>query len=105
MIRVSGSRVLRLSVRSALSVLSLLLATLHAPRTARTEGASARSPRTAEASGDGVYGRFDGDLDLGLALGAELGSAGQAAPALRATAHYFSVAGVYANGRIKTGDE
>jgi hypothetical protein len=52
---------------------------------------------------DGVYDRFDGDLDLGFALGAELGSAGRVAPALRASAHYFSIAGVYLSGRIKTG--
>ncbi|MEI9954544.1 MAG: hypothetical protein WDO74_37650 [Pseudomonadota bacterium] len=46
----------------------------------------------------------DGDLDLGLALGAEFGSAGRAAPTLRASAHYFSIAGVYVAGRIKAGD-
>jgi len=106
MLRSSASRWSRLSLRSAISALSLLISTQLAPRTARAEGAGARLPRSSEVgSGDGVYGRFDGDLDLGLALGAELGSAGQAAPALRATAHYFSIAGVYANGRIKAGDE
>ncbi|HEY3667543.1 MAG TPA: hypothetical protein VGL19_16170 [Polyangiaceae bacterium] len=54
---------------------------------------------------DGVYDRLDGDLDLGLGLGVELGSAGHAAPALRATAHYFSIAGVYLFGRARVGDE
>ncbi len=54
---------------------------------------------------DGVYDRFDGDLDLGLAVGAELGSAGNAAPAVRASAHYFSIAGVYLGGRIEAGHE
>ena len=54
---------------------------------------------------DGVYDRFDGDLDLGLALGAELGTAGQAAPSARATAHYFSIAGVYASGRLHAASE
>jgi hypothetical protein len=52
---------------------------------------------------DGVYDRFDGDLDLGFALGAEFGSVGRVAPALRASAHYFSIAGVYLSGRLKTG--
>ena len=54
---------------------------------------------------DGVYGRFDGDLDLGFALGAELGSAGGVTPALRASAHYFSIAGVYASGRGHAADQ
>jgi hypothetical protein len=72
---------------------------------AHAQGGSVRPPGTARSSGDGVYGRFDGDLDLGLSLGAEFGSAGHAAPALRGSAHYFSVAGVYASGRIKAGDE
>ena len=65
-------------------------------------------PRAAQAephARDGVYGRFDGDLDLGIALGAELGSAGQAAPALRASVHYFAIAGVYAGGRLRAGDQ
>src|SRR6187551_2800313 len=101
MLRISASG-LQLSLRSAISALALLIFSQLAPRTARAEGASARLPRSSEGgSGDGVYGRFDGDLDLGLALGAELGSAGQAAPALRASAHYFSIAGVYLAGRIK----
>jgi len=88
------------SVRTALSVVlsALPLLTAHAARAERV-----RAPTSGPA--DGVYDRFDGDLDLGLSLGAELGSAGQVAPALRATAHYFSIAGVYASGRIKAGDE
>ena len=53
---------------------------------------------------DGVYGRFDGDLDLGFALGAEFGSAGNVAPALRASAHYFSIAGAYMAGRVQAGE-
>lgn len=56
-----------------------------------------------EAKHDGVYDRFDGDLDLGLALGAELGSAGDPAFAMRASAHYFAIAGVYAQGRLQSG--
>jgi len=72
---------------------------------AHAQTAAEGAPRDDKASGDGVYGRFDGDLDLALGLGAELGSAGHPAPALRASAHYFSMAGVYALGRIKAGDE
>jgi hypothetical protein len=106
MVSVSASSWSHPSVRRAISALSVLMLTLLASRTVRAEDVSARVPRSSEGgSGDGVYGRFDGDLDLGLALGAELGSAGNAAPSLRATAHYFSVAGVYVNGRIKAGDE
>jgi hypothetical protein len=44
---------------------------------------------------DGVYGRFDGVLDVGLHAGAEVGEDGAAAAA-RASAHYFSMAGIYA---------
>jgi hypothetical protein len=58
----------------------------------------------ADSSRDGVYDRFDGDLDLGLALGAEFGSAGTPAPIVRGSAHYFSMAGLYAAGRVKAGD-
>jgi hypothetical protein len=84
------------------AVLPLCDVTL-APRLAHAEGKRVVSAPVS--ANDGVYDRFDGDLDLGLALGAELGSAGQAAPALRASAHYFSIAGVYLAGRIKAGDE
>ena len=82
-----------------------LAALLLAPRVSQAEAARERLRPTAAASADGVYGRFDGDLDLGFALGAEFGSAGDAAPALRASAHYFSIAGVYASGRIKASDQ
>jgi hypothetical protein len=89
---------------------SVFLATLSVcllwPGLASAEGATlARtvSPKP-DSSRDGVYGRFDGDLDLGLALGAELGSAGNAAPIVRGSAHYFSIAGLYAGGRFKAGD-
>ncbi|MEO8901875.1 MAG: hypothetical protein ABI488_08415 [Polyangiaceae bacterium] len=70
------------------------------------QGAAAESApasaaaRRADSARDGVYDRLDGDLDLGFGLGAELGSAGRIAPALRASAHYFSIAGIYLNGRI-----
>jgi hypothetical protein len=44
------------------------------------------------APGEGSYGRLQGDLDLGFALGAELES--DAYAALRLSAHYFSVVGL-----------
>jgi hypothetical protein len=43
---------------------------------------------------DGVYGRFEGDLDFGLGAGAEA-SEGDWRGALRFTLHYFSTAGIY----------
>jgi hypothetical protein len=52
----------------------------------------------AEAGADGVYGRFDGDLDVGVALGGEV-ERDAARAAARATLHYFSTAGVYATYR------
>jgi len=91
------------ALRATFSAPSLLALAMLAPRPAHAEGKSVRSAQGV--SSDGVYDRFDGDLDLGLALGAEFGSAGQVAPALRASAHYFSIAGVYASGRIKAFDE
>jgi hypothetical protein len=92
-------------VRAALSAFALLASAQFSTGSAHAESAGLRSlPATGQPQDDGVYGRFDGDLDLGFALGAEFGSAGEGAPALRASAHYFSIAGVYANGRIKAFD-
>ena len=75
----SGSR--------AASVVALCVITL-----THATGSRARRKRVqlgAPLASDGVYDRFDGDLDLGLALGAEFGSAGHAAPALRAQRPLF----------------
>ena len=72
---------------------------------AATSHAFAQASRDAASRRDGVYDRFDGDLDLGLALGAELGSAGRAAPTVRASAHYFSIAGAYVEGRVRAGHD
>ncbi|HEX3775314.1 MAG TPA: hypothetical protein VHV51_12670, partial [Polyangiaceae bacterium] len=58
----------------------------------------------ADSSHDGVYDRFDGDLDLGLGLGAELGSAGTVAPVARGSLHFFELAGLYSAGRFKVRD-
>jgi len=46
--------------------------------------------------GDGAYGRFDGDLDLGFGAGAAAYFVTEdIAFALRATAHWYSTAGLY----------
>ena len=45
------------------------------------------------AKGDGVYGRFDGDVDLGVGLGARLAAPGLG-PNLRVTGHFLSTVGV-----------
>ncbi len=94
-------------MRSARAQLGLLALAVVAGVLARASQASAQSlsARHADSSRDGVYDRLDGDLDLGLGLGAELGSAGRAAPAIRGSAHYFSIAGVYLEGRVHAGDE
>ncbi|HEY5376126.1 MAG TPA: hypothetical protein VIK01_20740, partial [Polyangiaceae bacterium] len=94
-------------MRPARAHLVLLAFAVLAGVLARAKQASAQSAsaRHADSSRDGVYDRFDGDLELGLGLGAELGSAGHAAPAIRCSAHYFSIAGVYLEGRVQASDE
>jgi hypothetical protein len=52
---------------------------------------------------DGSYGRFKGDLDLGLALGAELDD-GSARGAARVSLHYFYTAGLYFTYRDRLND-
>lgn len=52
---------------------------------------------------DGTYGRFKGDLDLGLGLGAELSDA-PARGAARVSLHYFYTAGLYFTYRDRLGD-
>lgn len=75
------------------------------PRVAAAEpGAGIALARVGQSDRDGVYDRLDGDLDLDLSLGAELGSAGGVAPALRGSAHYFSIAGIYLEGRMHAGE-
>ncbi|HKO50795.1 MAG TPA: hypothetical protein VJV79_23910 [Polyangiaceae bacterium] len=88
---------------AAISALLVLFGVELTPRAAQAQSKIGVRSATGSST-DGVYGRFDGDLDLGLALGAEFGSAGDPAPALRASAHYFSIAGVYLAGRIKAGE-
>ena len=60
----------------------------------------------APSSADGVYGRFEGDLDLGLALGAELTEQGGRG-AGRLSLHSFWMAGIYSGlslGDADSGD-
>ena len=60
----------------------------------RTAGDVKEDARSAEelSSGEGSYGRFQGDVDLGFGLGAEVAS--DVFAAARLSAHYFSVAGL-----------
>ena len=94
-------------MKQAKAQLALLTFAVAASALTRTSQvcAQSRAVRHADSTRDGVYDRFDGDLDLGLGLGAELGSAGHAAPAIRGTAHYFSIAGVYLEGRVRARDD
>ena len=89
----------------ALALLVFVLASLRCgwanAQSVRLHGAGLHD----ENAHDGVYNRLDGDLDLGFGLGAELGSAGRVAPALRASAHYFSMAGLYLEGRMHSDED
>jgi hypothetical protein len=55
----------------------------------------AKEPRPDEdpSTHDGAYGRFDGLFDVGLAVGAEVGDG--TAGSVRASIHYYSMAGIY----------
>jgi hypothetical protein len=64
------------------------------PRTAEVRG-EVKGPD--DASGDGVYGRFDGDLEIGIGLGAELDFGGLTRPSAQLGLHYFARAGIYAS--------
>ena len=72
------------------------------PTTSELPGELGASDATSGA--DGVYGRFDGDLDLGLSLGAELESEVERL-LVAASAHYFWTAGLYATYREAVGDD
>jgi hypothetical protein len=67
---------------------------------ARAEPTPLRPPveeqKSRSSGSDGIYGRLDGDLDVGLGLGAELGRPGVLGAA-RLTLHYFWTAGIYAS--------
>ncbi len=67
------------------------------PRLARVEEETA--------SGDGIYGRLDGDLTLAAAAGAEVDfSSSDARAMLLVTARYFSTVGVYGVARESLSD-
>lgn len=72
------------------------------PTTAELPGELSRSEPPSAA--DGVYGRFDGDLDLGLAVGAELESEVERL-LVAASAHYFWTVGLYTTYREAVGDD
>lgn len=76
-------------VRAASLLCGLLCCALARPAAADAGRLHAPSPGS-----DGVYGRFDGNIDLGLAAGVEL-EAGEPRAALRASGHYLSSAGAY----------
>jgi hypothetical protein len=80
--------------RGLRSAYALSLASLLFSGVARAESVDPTGP-------DGVYGRFDGDIDFGLALGAELDEAPRGAA--RLSIHYFSIAGIYSSYRDALG--
>ena len=68
----------------------------HAFGTITTSDVRSVNPEGDRASGDGVYGRFDGDLDLGFGAGMSAGfGSGDLALGLRATAHWYSTLGAF----------
>ncbi|HVJ19642.1 MAG TPA: hypothetical protein VM686_29680 [Polyangiaceae bacterium] len=79
--------------------LSLLLAAPHAHAFGRETTSTVRGEVNADhvsSGNDGVYGRFDGDLDLGFGAGGRFdGSSERFSLGTRLSAHYFSLAGVY----------
>ena len=82
--------------RSALYGLALLSLVAHVSHAA-ADPAQARSRPAAHAplpGYDGVYGRFDGSVDLGVAAGAEV-EGDEARAALRASGHAWWTAGAY----------
>lgn len=66
------------------------LATLLCAAPAR---ADLRGTDPGTAQGDGVYGRFDGDVDVGVGLGARVGAPG-VGPNLRLSSHFLSTVGL-----------
>jgi hypothetical protein len=67
------------------------------------DAASLRGPEPLPSDNDGIYGRFESDLDAGLGLGAALAS-GDPAIAVRGTLHYFSTAGLQLGAEFPTGE-
>jgi hypothetical protein len=66
----------------------------HHTAAAAEDTAQDRRPHAPSPGDDGVYGRFDGSLDLGLSAGVELEEREPRA-ALRVSGHYWWTAGAY----------
>jgi hypothetical protein len=81
-----------MTARAASLLLGLLCCS--AARPAAAERADGEPPHAPSPGYDGVYGRLDGNVDLGLGVGAEL-EAGEPRATLRASGHFLSTAGVY----------
>jgi hypothetical protein len=79
--------------RHALAMFLWLMCGANAVYGASEAGAERRVHAPSPGS-DGVYGRLDGSVDLGLGAGVEL-EAGQPRATLRATGHYLWTAGGY----------
>lgn len=79
-------------VRAASLLLGLVCCS--AARPAAAEPGDVEPPHAPSPGYDGVYGRLDGSVNLGLGAGAEL-EAGEPRAALRASGHFLSTAGVY----------
>jgi hypothetical protein len=71
-----------------------LLITLTTPALAEGEGAPTRRRHAPLPGSDGVYGRFDGSLQLSFSVGAEL-EAEDPRASLRVAGHYLWTAGAY----------
>jgi hypothetical protein len=82
-----------MTTRAASLLLGLVCCSVARPATAQERGDVGR-PHAPSPGSDGVYGRLDGSVDLGLGAGAEL-EAGEARTALRASGHFLSTAGAY----------
>jgi hypothetical protein len=86
-------------MKRVLLALSLLLAAPCAHAFGRETTSKVRGEVDADhvsATNDGVYGRFDGDLDLGFGAGARFDASSERFTlGSRLSAHYFSLAGVY----------
>jgi hypothetical protein len=75
----------------------------YGPRT--TADVRSVNPERERRDGDGAYGRFDGDLDLGLgAGGAAYFVTEDRAFTLRGTGHWYSTAGLYLSYAESLGD-
>jgi hypothetical protein len=86
-------------MKPVILALGLLLASSQAHAFGRETTSKVRGELEADhirESNDGVYGRFDGDLDLGLGAGARFDASGERfSLGTRLSAHYFSLAGIY----------